>query len=113
MEAGNCIKSLQVDIDLPYKFVKDHFTTYLHIAREVLYVFGYRDILVKLKKSRSGFAHVVFVLDKCVDPRDYHVLMWLLTDHHDRIRHSMNRYEITGKILDFLYNNKKKNKNKK
>jgi len=113
VETSNCIKSLQVDIDLPYKFVKENFPVYLRVARGVLVTFGYRDILVKLKKSRSGFAHVIFVLDKCVDVKHYHVLMWLLTDHHDRIRHSMSRYEITGKILDFLYRNKKKRKNKK
>jgi len=113
MNSDNCIRSLQVDIDLPYRFVKENFMAYLHIAREVLYIYGYRDLLVKLKRSPSGFAHVIFVLDKCVDQRYYHVIMWLLTDHHERIRHSMSRYDVTGKILDFLYNNNRKKKIKK
>jgi len=104
MSGDQCIRSLQVDIDLPYSFVNLNFNIYLKVARDVLAMFGYRDLVVKLRRSRSGYAHVIIVLDKCVDLKHYHVLMWLLGDHHDRIRHSMRRFQATGKVLDFLYN---------
>ena len=100
---SNCIRVLRVDIDLPYRFVKENFNHYVRVARFVLEMFNYRDILIELKASSHNQAHVTIVLDKCVELRHYHVLMWLLTDHHERIVHSMNRLRITGQVLDFHY----------
>jgi hypothetical protein len=100
---SNCIRALRVDIDLPYRFVKENFHHYVRVARFVLEMFGYRDLKIELKASPSNNAHVTIVLDKCVEQRHYHVLMWLLTDHHERIVHSMRRLRITGQILDFHY----------
>jgi hypothetical protein len=100
---SNCVRALRVDIDLPYRFVKENFSHYTRVARFVLGMFGYRDLRIELKASPSNNAHVTIVLDKCVDPGHYHVLMWLLTDHHERIVHSMRRLRATGQILDFHY----------
>jgi hypothetical protein len=100
---GNCVRVLRVDIDLPYRFVKENFHHYARVARFVLEMFGYRDLKIELKASTHNQAHVTIVLDKCVELRHYHVLMWLLTDHHDRIVHSMRRFKATGQILDFHY----------
>jgi hypothetical protein len=99
----NCVRVLRVDIDLPYRFVKENFNHYVRVARFVLEMFGYRDLAIKLKASAHNQAHVAIVLDKCVDLKHYHVLMWLLTDHHDRIVHSMRRLRATGQVLDFHY----------
>ena len=99
----SCVRVLRVDIDLPYKFVKENFDYYLKVARFVLDMLGYKDLVIELKPSASNNAHVVIVLDRCVERRHYHVLMWLLTDHHERIVHSMRRLKVTGQILDFHY----------
>ena len=99
----SCIRVLRVDIDLPYKFVKENFDYYLKVARFVLDMLGYKDLVIELKPSASNNAHVVIVLDRCVEHKHYHVLMWLLTDHHERIVHSMRRLRATGQILDFHY----------
>jgi len=100
---SNCVRVLRVDIDLPYRFVKENFDYYVRVARFVLEMFGYRDLLVELRASAHNYAHVTIVLDKCVELGHYHVLMWLLTDHHERIVHSMRRLRATGQILDFHY----------
>jgi hypothetical protein len=99
----SCVRVLRVDIDLPYRFVKENFHHYVRVARFVLEMFGYRDLLIELRASPSNNAHVTIVLDRCVDLKHYHVLMWLLTDHHERIVHSMRRLRVTGQILDFHY----------
>jgi len=98
-----CVRVLRVDIDLPYRFVKENFNHYVRVARFILEMFGYRDLRIELKASTHNQAHVTIVLDKCVELKHYHVLMWLLTDHHDRIVHSMRRLKATGQILDFHY----------
>ena len=98
-----CVRVLRVDIDLPYRFVRENFNHYVRVARFVLEMFGYRDLAVELRASAHNYAHVIIVLDRCVDLKHYHVLMWLLTDHHDRIVHSMNRLAVTGQVLDFHY----------
>jgi len=98
-----CVRVLRVDIDLPYRFVRENFSHYVRVARFVLEMFGYRDLAVELRASTHNYAHVIIVLDRCVDLKHYHVLMWLLTDHHDRIVHSMNRLAVTGQVLDFHY----------
>jgi len=109
---SECIRSLKIDIDLPYRFVKEHFDYYVEHARYVLRMFSYRDLVVKLKRSPSGNAHVNIVVDRCVDKSIYHVLMWLLGDDHKRLTHSMKRFLITNHIMDFHYNHRWKGKQK-
>jgi len=109
---SECIRSLKIDIDLPYCFVKKYFDYYVEHARYVLRMFSYEDIVIKLKRSSSGNAHVNIVVDRCVDKNIYHVLMWLLGDDHKRLTHSMMRFMITKHIMDFHYNHKWKGKQK-
>jgi hypothetical protein len=113
MSAGECIQSLKVDIDLPYSFVKRYFDHYVRVARYVLAMFRYRDVVIKLRRSPSGNAHVVVTIDRCIDPKDYHVVMWLLGDDHRRIQHSIRRHLATGHILDFHYTYRASRKVKK
>jgi hypothetical protein len=108
-----CIQSLKVDIDLPYKFVKEYFIYYVSKARFVLAMFNYKDLVIKLKRSPSGNAHVVITIDRCIEPVDYHAVMWLLGDDHKRLNHSIRRFLATGHILDFHYRYKSKTRSKK
>jgi len=105
-----CIRSLKIDIDLPYGFVREHFNIYVEHARYVLGLFSYKDLIVKLRMSPSGNAHVNIVVDRCVEKSVYHVLMWLLGDDHKRLAHSMKRFTATNHIMDFHYKHKWKKK---
>lgn len=111
-----CIQVLKIDIDLPYSWVKQYEFLWVAHARFVLQMFRYYDIAVKFKKSPSGNTHVLIILDRCVDAKDYHVMMWLLGDDHKRLQHSIRRYLTTNKILDIHFRQKRqdmKQKNKK
>jgi hypothetical protein len=111
---GECIQSLKVDVDLPHEFVKENFIYYVNKARFVLAMFNYKDVVIKLKKSPSGYAHITITIDRCIDPKDYHVVMWLLGDDHKRLQHSIRRYLATKHILDFHYKQRlKRNEVKK
>ena len=110
---NECIQSLKVDVDVPHEFVKENFIFYVNKARFVLAMFNYRDVVIKLRRSPSGNAHVTITIDRCIDPKDYHVVMWLLGDDHKRLQHSIRRYLATRHILDFHYKQRlKKNKAK-
>jgi len=109
------MKPVFVDIDIPLdKFMEYNLRKIL--MWKIVFctaMLGVNAVHSKIGRSRNGNVHLALLIDKEIDPVTMIQLKYCLGEDHKRLTHTIRRYEKTGKILDFLWINRRERKTPK
>jgi hypothetical protein len=105
-------KRLLIDIDIPFtifeKYLREAYIKQIEIcSRE----YNINILSVKFEKSSHGNTHVLLLLKEPItDFNVYITAKMCLYEDQKRLIHDIRRYKKLGKVLQFFWINKKKQK---
>ncbi len=105
-------KRLLIDIDIPFNiFQKYLYSNYLKQIEICSREYNFKVLNVKFEKSINGNTHILIILKKPItDFNVYITAKMCLFEDQRRLAHDIRRFEKLGKVLQFFWINKKKQK---
>ncbi len=105
-------KKLLVDIDIPYDIFMDKlYLLWLDKLNFCLKQFNNNVLYINVRESQSNNTHIYVFLEKEIRDFDtYLQFKFCLNEDHGRLTHDIRRYKKLGKVLQFFWINKKKQK---
>ncbi len=105
-------KRLLIDIDIPYAvFQKYLYSNYLKQIEICSKMYNLHIESLKFEKSSHGNTHVLLLLKEPItDFNVYISAKMCLFEDQRRLAHDIRRFEKLGKVLQFFWQNKKKQK---
>ena len=105
-------KRLLIDIDIPFtifqKYLEKAYIKQIEICSKL---YNIKILSVKFEKSSHGNTHVLIILNEAItDFNVYISAKMCLFEDQRRLAHDIRRFEKLGKVLQFFWQNKKKQK---